>query len=56
MSTYKNYIAGEWVDSSDGKTIENTNPATGEVIGHFASGSADDTKKAIAAAKAVLPK
>jgi aldehyde dehydrogenase (NAD+) len=56
MSTFKNYIAGEWADSSDGKTIENTNPATGEVIGHFASASADDTQKAIAAAKAALPK
>jgi aldehyde dehydrogenase (NAD+) len=56
MSTFNNYIAGEWVDSADGKTIENTNPATGEVIGHFASATADDTKRAIAAAKDALTK
>ncbi len=56
MSTFKNYIAGEWVDSSDGKTFENSNPATGEVIGHFPSATADDTQRAIAAAKAALPK
>jgi aldehyde dehydrogenase (NAD+) len=55
-SVYKNYIAGEWVEASDGKTIENTNPATGETIGHFASATVDDTKRAIAAAKDALPK
>lgn len=56
MSTFKNYIAGEWVGASDGKTIENINPATGEVIGYFASATAEDTKRAIAAAREALPK
>jgi aldehyde dehydrogenase (NAD+) len=56
MAQFKNYIAGEWVDSSDGKTIENINPATGEAIGHFASATAEDTARAIAAAKDALPK
>ncbi|MCS7056058.1 MAG: aldehyde dehydrogenase family protein [Thermoflexales bacterium] len=56
VPTFKNYIAGEWVGASDGKTIENINPATGEVIGYFASATAEDTRRAIAAAKEALPK
>jgi aldehyde dehydrogenase (NAD+) len=56
MVRYKNYIAGEWVDSSDGKTIENYNPANGELLGTFPSATADDASHAIAAAKAALPK
>jgi aldehyde dehydrogenase (NAD+) len=54
--TFKNYIAGEWVGASNGDTIENTNPATGEVIGYFAAATAEDTRRAIAAAKDALPK
>jgi aldehyde dehydrogenase (NAD+) len=55
MSNYKNYIAGQWVDSSNGATIENFNPATGELIGVFASATAEDTARAIAAARAAQP-
>jgi acyl-CoA reductase-like NAD-dependent aldehyde dehydrogenase len=54
IPTFKNYIAGEWVAASDGNTIENINPATGEVIGYFASATAEDTRRAIAAAKEAL--
>jgi acyl-CoA reductase-like NAD-dependent aldehyde dehydrogenase len=55
MSNYKNYIAGQWVDSSNGAVIENFNPATGELIGVFASATAEDTARAIAAARAAQP-
>jgi len=55
-TNFKNHIAGAWVDSSDGKTISNTNPATGQSLGYFASATAEDTKRAVAAAKEALPK
>jgi alpha-ketoglutaric semialdehyde dehydrogenase len=50
---FKNLIAGEWVGSSGS---ENINPSdTADVIGVYAQGNVEDTKLAIAAAKAALP-
>jgi aldehyde dehydrogenase (NAD+) len=50
---YQNLIDGEWV-GSDG--AENINPSnTAEVVGVYARASAEDTKQAIAAAKAAFP-
>jgi len=54
MPTYKNLIAGEWVESSSGETFENRNPANNELLGHFPSATVDDTQRAIAAAKEAL--
>ncbi|HYH11552.1 MAG TPA: aldehyde dehydrogenase family protein [Thermomicrobiales bacterium] len=46
------YVNGEWRASSTGKTLENRNPARpDDLIGHFASASADDTRQAIEAAQ-----
>jgi len=56
MQTFKNLIAGEWVDAGNGATFENRNPAkVDEVIGAFPSSTAEDVQRAIAAAKAALP-
>lgn len=56
MQTFKNLIAGEWVDAAGGATFENRNPAKlDDVIGAFPSASADDVNGAVAAAKAALP-
>ncbi|MBY5406906.1 aldehyde dehydrogenase family protein [Rhizobium leguminosarum] len=53
MTIYQNLIAGEWVGSNATKNI---NPSdTNEVVGLYADGSADDTRDAIAAAKAAFP-
>jgi acyl-CoA reductase-like NAD-dependent aldehyde dehydrogenase len=50
---HKNLINGEWV-GSDG--IENINPSnTAEVVGLYARATAEETKQAIAAAKAAFP-
>lgn len=50
---HKNLIAGEWVS---GDASANINPSnTNEIIGEYAHASAQDTKQAIAAAKAALP-
>ncbi|HEY3836319.1 MAG TPA: aldehyde dehydrogenase family protein [Bryobacteraceae bacterium] len=52
MPTFANYINGEWVDS--GKTFENRNPATGDLVGLHSKGSAADVEKAADAAAAAL--
>jgi aldehyde dehydrogenase (NAD+) len=44
-------IDGELVASTTGKTFDNVNPATEEVLGQVADGSADDMHRAIAAAR-----
>ena len=45
------YIDGAWVDRSDAARIAVTNPATEEVIGHIAAGTAADVELAVAAAR-----
>lgn len=50
--TYQNYIAGQWVDSSSGKTFANVNPANSEdVVGYFQDSTIADVRAAITAAK-----
>jgi acyl-CoA reductase-like NAD-dependent aldehyde dehydrogenase len=48
---YRNYIGGEWVAATDGRTSENRNPATGELLGHFPRSGQADVERAVAAAK-----
>jgi aldehyde dehydrogenase (NAD+) len=36
MTTFHNFIAGEWVRAASGQTFENRNPAdTRDLVGHF---------------------
>jgi len=52
--TFSNYINGEWTTGK--RTFENRNPAnTGELVGSFVKGSAQDVADAAAAAAAALP-
>ncbi len=53
--TYLNFIEGKWVISTSGKTFDNINPATGEVIAKFQAGTREDVKKAVKAAKRAFP-
>jgi len=46
-----NLIGGEWCNADSGRTFPVTNPATGAVIGHVPDSGADETNRAIAAAK-----
>ncbi|MBC2884269.1 aldehyde dehydrogenase family protein [Ochrobactrum sp. CM-21-5] len=53
MTIHQNLIGGEWVG---GEGIANINPSdTNDVVGTYARATADDTKAAIAAAKAAFP-
>ncbi len=44
------FLNGGWVDSSDGKTFEQSSPATGEVIGIVSEGTRHDALAAVDAA------
>jgi aldehyde dehydrogenase (NAD+) len=44
-------IDGQWVPARSGKTIKSINPSTGEVIGEFPEGDAEDVDLAVAAAR-----
>jgi succinate-semialdehyde dehydrogenase/glutarate-semialdehyde dehydrogenase len=49
------YIDGQWVNADSGKTIDVTNPATGEVLATIPNMGAAETKRAIEAANAAWP-
>src|SRR5438132_1868120 len=54
---FKNFIDGEWVESSTGETFENRNPAdTREVVGIFQKSGKEDVDAAIAAAARAFAK
>lgn len=49
------YIDGQWIDADSGKSIDVTNPATGEVIGTVPNMGTDETRRAIEAAEVAMP-
>jgi 1-pyrroline dehydrogenase len=50
VTQYKNFVGGEWVESTTGETMEVLNPATGEVIAEVPSGGEKDVERAVRAA------
>src|SRR5919198_32836 len=55
VSSFKNFVGGEWVDSASGETMEVINPSTGETIADVPRGTAEDVDRAVQAAKKALP-
>jgi 1-pyrroline dehydrogenase len=55
VSSYKNFVGGEWAESASGETMEVLNPATGETIADVPRGTAEDVDRAVEAAKRALP-
>jgi alpha-ketoglutaric semialdehyde dehydrogenase len=54
---FKNFIDGEWVESSSGETFENRNPAdTRDLVGIFQKSNKDDVNAAVEAAKRAFAK
>ncbi|VTU34382.1 Betaine aldehyde dehydrogenase [Variovorax sp. PBS-H4] len=51
MHTEKMYIDGQWVDASDGGTLDSLNPYTGEVWAQVPNATAADVAKAVEAAR-----
>lgn len=50
----RSYIAGKWQSGADGRTIDITNPADGQVIGRVAAMSAAESRQAVDAAEAAF--
>src|ERR1041384_5576901 len=51
MNTYKNFIAGKWVESSSAKTVNNINPANiDDIIGTNRQATRDEARAAVDAA------
>jgi 1-pyrroline dehydrogenase len=55
VSSYKNFIGGDWVDSASGETMEVINPSTGETVAEVPRGTSEDVDRAVQAAKKALP-
>ena len=52
---YRNFIGGQWVESTLKEWIEVENPATGQVIASVPRGNADDADRAVSAAYQAQP-
>jgi alpha-ketoglutaric semialdehyde dehydrogenase len=51
MQTYRNFIGGQWIESTSSKTVNNTNPAnTDEVIGTVRQATREEARAAVEAA------
>ncbi len=50
-----NWIGGQWVPSTSGKTIDVVNPRHGQVMGTVSWSGSEDVAKAVEAARAALP-
>jgi 1-pyrroline dehydrogenase len=51
VTQYKNFVGGEWVESTTGETMDVLNPATGEVIAEVPRGGEEDVARAVAGAR-----
>jgi acyl-CoA reductase-like NAD-dependent aldehyde dehydrogenase len=51
----RQFIAGEWVEASDGGTFDDLDPFTGDVVARVAAGTRDDARRAVDAAAAAFP-
>ena len=51
MNTYRNFIAGKWVESTSTRTAENVNPAnTDDILGTMRLATRDEARQAVEAA------
>lgn len=54
--TFQNFIGGSWQPARSGQTFPNSNPATGELLGHFPLSDVEEANAAVAAARAAFDK
>src|ERR1700742_4620885 len=55
VRTLRNYVGGEWRTVAAQETIEDRNPATGELLAYVPLSGAADVDAAVAAARDALP-
>jgi acyl-CoA reductase-like NAD-dependent aldehyde dehydrogenase len=53
--TYRQFIAGQWVDAAGGGTFDDLNPYTGEVVATAPAGAREDARRAVQAAAEAFP-
>jgi acyl-CoA reductase-like NAD-dependent aldehyde dehydrogenase len=49
------FIGGEWTDAADGRTFEDRDPFTGDVVAEVPAGNREDANRAVEAAAAAFP-
>jgi alpha-ketoglutaric semialdehyde dehydrogenase len=55
VSTYQNYIGGQWLESESGRTYQITNPAhKSSIVGQFQVSTPEDALRAVTAAQEAL--
>ena len=54
MKEIQNYINGKFQSPANGRTIDDINPATGEIIGTVPASTLDDVQQAVDAANDAL--
>ena len=48
LETFKNYVGGNWMDSSSNRTFKSINPSnTDDIVGIFQASNEEDVKVAI---------
>ena len=52
--TYRNYIAGRWIDAADGRRLEILDPSDGSHLADIARSGSEDVERAVKAARAAL--
>jgi 1-pyrroline dehydrogenase len=55
LTSFQNFVGGEWVDAAEGGVEQIVNPATGEVIAEVPKGTEADVDRAVQAAKRAYP-
>ena len=52
---YQHFIGGEWTAADGGKTFDDRDPFTGDVVAQVAAGTRADAERAVASAAAAFP-
>lgn len=55
MSKYRQFVGGEWIDSTSKRFIDVENPATEETIAKVPAGTVEDAERALEAARSAQP-
>ena len=55
MEKLRNYVNGEYIDSTSNEYIDNYEPATGQVYSLIPNSNAEDVNKAVEAAEKAFP-
>jgi acyl-CoA reductase-like NAD-dependent aldehyde dehydrogenase len=55
VGEHRLFVGGEWVESAGGRSFDDVDPFTGELVAHVAAAGRADAERAVAAASAAAP-